>query len=241
MKKFYTVFFLVISLLTSLFCASLKTESGIILLDPHKTIIACDLDDVVISGRNLRWLMLPTNWSFALTVNKVSKRFKLHDPLLIIKKIKELYPKYSQKCDEFKKIIGTAQPKKKTIKILKKAAQQGYNFVAASNMAKGTYSLLLQNRTLPTELFSQDIYFVKTKKCNKKPDGNYHAKPDLEYFINLKKYIHKKYPSCSYEYRVFIDDKKKNVKAARKAGFIAIHYKNARKLQYDLKKCGVVL
>ena len=212
-------------------------------INPTTTIIACDLDEVVISGREasyMHWLMAPSRLSFAMTVKKVRKRYKLYDPLLIIEKIKQLYPKLSKKAEEFKKIIGLAPLKKKTVALLGLVAQQGYTFVAASNMAKGTYGTLVQNQVLP-EIFSPEIYFVKTKKSNKKADGSYYEKPDLEYFINLKKYIQKKYPDKRFEHIVFIDDKEKNVKVAREAGLIAIHYKNSQQLRESLVQIGIIV
>ncbi len=217
-------------------------ESQHFSIDPSTTIIACDIDEVVISGREqnyTQWLMVPSRWSFALTVKKVRKKHKLYDPMHIIQKIKELYPKFSKKADEFKKIIGTAHPKKKTVSLLQGVAKQGFAFVAASNMSKGTYGMLLHNNVLPKQLFSATHYFVKTKKCNKKADGSYHEKPDLEYFNNLKRYIIKKYPHRSFKHILFIDDKKKNVKAARKAGLIAIHYKNSGQLKRRLEQLGI--
>jgi len=107
-------------------------------------------------------------------------------------------------------------------------------------MAKGTYGTLVQNQVLP-EIFSPEIYFVKTKKSNKKADGSYYEKPDLEYFINLKKYIQKKYPDKRFEHIVFIDDKEKNVKVAREAGLIAIHYKNSQQLRESLVQIGIIV
>lgn len=39
---------------------------------------------------------------------------------------------------------------------------------------------------------------------------------------------------------IFIDDKKKNVQAARRNGFIAIHFKNAEQLYEQLQEMGVL-
>lgn len=211
-------------------------------LDPKKTIILCDLDEVIISGREgnyMRWLMFPSNWSFALTVKKVRKKFKLYDPAQICQKIRELYPKMLKQADEFEKVIGSAQVKKKTAEIIRAVSHKGYPVIAASNMAKSTYKILLKKKTLPN-FFSEKTFFVKTKKCNKKADDSYHQKPDPEYFVNVKRYVQKKYPNQAFEYYVFIDDKKANVRAASKAGFIAIHYKESHQLKRSLTMLGIV-
>lgn len=40
---------------------------------------------------------------------------------------------------------------------------------------------------------------------------------------------------------IFIDDKRKNIEGARKAGMIGIHFKNGKQLREDLKKLGIPL
>ena len=60
------------------------------------------------------------------------------------------------------------------------------------------------------------------------------AKPDTRIYKLAAKRLRLQPKEC-----VFIDDKLRNVKGARKAGMKSIHYKNITQLKKDLKKCGV--
>jgi FMN phosphatase YigB (HAD superfamily) len=63
-------------------------------------------------------------------------------------------------------------------------------------------------------------------------------KPDLRYFEMLKTKIN----PADEKYILFIDDKKENVEAARKAGLLAIQFDNAKQLAEDLKNLyGIIL
>lgn len=105
-------------------------------------------------------------------------------------------------------------------------------------MGKSTYLSLREQNTLPQNLFSRHFYFVKTKKQNKKANGDYHEKPDVQYFLNLKQYAEKKYPG-RFKTFIFFDDKKHNINGARKAGLETIHFKNAQQLEKKFKHFGL--
>ena len=62
-------------------------------------------------------------------------------------------------------------------------------------------------------------------------------KPSAQYFTDYQK----KYNPDGTKIIIFIDDKCENVLAARRAGMIAIHFKNAKQLRKDLKKLGIAL
>ncbi len=207
-------------------------------LEPNKTIIAFDIDEVVLAGREAgykKWLA--NNPDLAQAIDQTKKKFNLTDATAIINKTAQEFPALKEKAQEFQKIVVSAPRITGTAEILKKLEQKGYGIVAASNMTTSTYQAMVNNGTLPPQ-FSNDFFFVATNELNKKPDGTYFEKPSLEYYQNLGVYINQKYPG-KYVYRLFTDDKEKNAQGAQKAGLISIHFKNAEQLLEELKELNI--
>lgn len=215
--------------------------------NPSNTIIATDLDEVVIFGRESgsKWwfanLLHPSRLLFGYKIKSAQDKYALHDAFQSIDKVVEDHPSYKDLAEEYKKVLIKGTVNKKTIRLYNSLKEQGFTIIPASNITKGVYKSLVTNKVLPSSLFSTDTYFIKTKKCNKKSDGSYFKKPNVQYFKNLQDYIQKKLEQ-PFEHIIFIDDKKENVQGAKKAGIIALHFKNPKQLQRKLeKKMGITL
>jgi FMN phosphatase YigB (HAD superfamily) len=208
---------------------------------PEATLIAFDLDEVVISGREYgykKWFLNPFRWSFGLALANAKKKYHLHDAHEIVNRVVEQNPKFARLAEKYKKVLIKGKLIKGTIALIDSLQKQGYTIIPASNMTKSIYTSMINNNILPSANFNTNQFFVKTKKCNKKADGSYYAKPSIEYFQNLQTYVEKKY-SNTFKNIIFIDDKKTNVKGARKAGITALRFKKPQQLRYDLQKLGI--
>lgn len=60
-------------------------------------------------------------------------------------------------------------------------------------------------------------------------------KPDIESYASVLRNIKESSNEC-----LFIDDKQKNIKAAKRLGFKACRFKNARRLENELKKINLI-
>lgn len=210
-------------------------------LEPSKTIIAFDLDEVVLTGREpgyKKWI--ENNPDLGQAIGTIKKKYNLSDATAIINKTAEEYPNLKEKALEFQRVVITAPQIQGTAQILQKLSKKGYGIVAASNMTTSTYQGMVDNKTLP-EQFSKNFFFVATNELNKKSDGTYFEKPSPEYYQNLLTYINQKYPG-KYIHVLFTDDKEANAEGAKKVpGLISIHFKNPEQLAQDLKNLGVDL
>ena len=208
-------------------------------LPPHNTIIAFDLDEVVLTGREpgyKKWI--ENNPDLGQAIGQIKKKYNLSDATAIINKTAEEFPALKEKAQEFQKVVITAPQIAGTTKILNKLSQQGYGIVAASNMTTSTYQGMVDNKTLP-EQFSKNFFFVATNELNKKSDGTYFEKPSPEYYQNLRIYVNQKYPG-RYTHLLFTDDKEANAQGAKQVpGISSIHFKNPDQLLKDLQELGV--
>lgn len=228
---------------TPLICAPRKSITPQKNFNPATTLIATDIDEVVIFGRepgSLLWFAHPYRVGFGLKMRKARNKYHLHDAYAIIDKVVEHNPTYAKLGEQYKARLISGTVNKGTITILSSLQQQGFTVLPASNITKSVYRALVTNNVLPKTLFTTQNYFVKTKKCNKRSNGDYYKKPSLEYYKNLQAYIQKKYPG-RFENIIFIDDKKANVKGARKVGITAIHFKNPEQVKRKLQKLGIAV
>lgn len=210
-------------------------------LDPKSTIIAFDIDEVIITGREAgyeKWLKEQPQ--FSNYIEAVKKNYKLTDAHTIINKVAEEHPELKSLAEEFKKVIITAPQITGTIEIIHQLVKNGYTVVTASNMTTSTYQSLVDEKVLPAE-FNKEFFFVQTHPFNQKSDGSYYKKPAKEYYQNLIKYVECEYP-CRFKNRIFTDDKLENAQAAAAAGTInAIHFINPNQCKEELKKLGVAI
>lgn len=127
---------------------------------------------------------------------------------------------------------------KEMIPILKELKAQGYTLHVASNIGKTVYEelkIILQERDENIfELFDKDARGNEGKVVDyahsqaSKPSDQYFLEYIADYNPDLNKLI------------IFIDDKKKNIRAAIKHGMIGIHFFNAKRLKKDLQILGLL-
>lgn len=205
---------------------------------PQNLIIATDLDDVV----------LQKNWGGILgTVIKnvtsigqthtAYKNFKKANPnaknirkggeafyiYLIENNNNRLAKKLLEACTHKYPIAGT-------VTIMHALASQGYEIYTATNM--GPLFFAEMQKKYP--LIFNDIC-IRTGLTVDYAQQDIIKKPDARYFEALKQKLN---PNGA-KYLLFIDDKLENVEAARKAGLLAIHFKNPKQLKKALKAHGI--
>ena len=78
--------------------------------------------------------------------------------------------------------------------------------------------------------------FENGKSVDFKSQKNIVKKPSQQYFSELLRDC----CTANKPHKIFIDDKLKNVEAARKAGMIGIHFKNPQQLRTELKNMGIM-
>ncbi len=208
--------------------------------NPANTIIACDIDDVVIKEREnglKSWFLKPSRWGFALALSQAKKRYNITDAYPLIDRVVQKHPKYAKIAQRFKKRLVQVQPVPGMRGLVTRLVQEGYTVIPASNMTTSIYKGLLADNKLPA-IFNTKNFFIKTKKCNQKHDGRYYAKPNAQYYKNLKQYIARKFPQ-RFTNIIFIDDKKENVRAACKEGIFGIRFKNDAQLRIELQRLGI--
>jgi FMN phosphatase YigB (HAD superfamily) len=203
-------------------------------LTPANTLIATDLDDVILkSNRTQR----PPNAHLYLWHSDWKSIFKGWPNFKRIngeRKYVEWMKKGLTKPAEFVRSI--AQQKEiipETLELYKKLHAQGFPFYTATNIGSIFFSDL--QKRFP-DLFNDN--FIKHSMTVDYSVKDPIEKPDLRYFEMLKTKIN----PADEKYILFIDDKKENVEAARKAGLLAIQFDNAKQLAEDLKNLyGIIL
>lgn len=222
-------------------------------LDPQRTMVAFDIDGVLLAlGREEGYQKyIKQHPDLAKAIGETKSKYNFEDAELIIDKTIEAHPELKQEALEFKKLVFSGNPLLGTTRLVTELNQQGYGIIAASNMTPSTYQALLKQGTLPSE-FSTTFFFVpftkgneipaaeiaENKKSDPKNTKAYYEKPNVGYYKNLKNYVEQRYPG-KYINFVFTDDKLENVEGARKAGLTAIHFKNPEQLRTELKELGV--
>ncbi len=121
---------------------------------------------------------------------------------------------------------------KETVTLYRKINNAGYKIYTATNM--GTIFFAEIQKQYP-DIFNES--FIRTGGVVDFKQADIIKKPDIRYFEALKANIN---PEGDKQI-LFIDDRVENVIAARNAGLQAIHFKNARQLEKDMRRLGVCL
>ena len=103
----------------------------------------------------------------------------------------------------------------------------GYEQGQATNMSPTEYELIAEKHP---ELFG----YFKPGLTVDVSEENPVRKPSPEYFMRLVARF-----GAEHEHNVFVDDKRKNVETAERAGLIALQFKNAEQLREVLRSKGV--
>ena len=103
----------------------------------------------------------------------------------------------------------------------------GYEQGQATNMSPTEYELIAEKHP---EIFG----YFKPGLTVDVSEENPVRKPSPEYFMRLVARF-----GAEHEHNVFVDDKRKNVETAERAGLIALQFKNAEQLREVLRSKGV--
>ena len=113
-----------------------------------------------------------------------------------------------------------------TIKIIKELKNNGYKVYVLSNCAQETYDKLKLKYPAVYNLF--DGEYLPSKH------NNYNAKPHKSFYREFKSYLVAQ--GHGSKQIVFIDDKEKNVTAAKKEHIFGVQFTGAKKLRTDIAK-----
>lgn len=211
----------------------------------HVDALTTSLKDVIIAT-DLDHVLLESN-TWERVSGSVSSPAMLWSYLQTCRKYREAGKAFSRTCGEslyIKEVTANNGKENKAAAFVRMRAQEKRIMNDTLELFK---TLHAQGATLYTATNIGSVFFNDLKK--KFPDifnesfikhamtVDYGAsdvieKPDIRYFMQLKEIIN---PHDSQRL-LFIDDKLENVEAARKVGFMAIHFKNAKQLKEDLEK-----
>lgn len=138
--------------------------------------------------------------------------------------------------EELKEVYSTGRPIQPTQEIMHELARNHVALGVATNQGTNTFTRLMRSRAVPSQETYQ-IIFTADNPDNTPQGTILYKKPDPEYFENLKDKARKEgYKGPLY----FIDDKKENVQAAQKAGFVGIHYSSPEQLKEKLQEYNLL-
>lgn len=196
--------------------------------------IATDVDDVILKSN--KSIFSPGIFSYLWNVDwgalkKGSSKFKRINGerkyIEWIKNGKTKAAKYIRSLSQQKEIIP------ETLELYQKLHDHGFQFYTATNIGSIFFGDI--QKKFPNVFNDTFIKYGITVDYSVKDPIE---KPDPRYFEMLKEKIN----PAGDKYILFIDDKKENVEAARKAGLLAIQFKNAKQLEEDLKNLyGITL
>ncbi len=228
-------------------------QSGIT-LNPSTTVIAFDVDEVMVSRKQFtkeklqEWKQLikeyPDKWSIGKTMvwlgyncrTMLQNNKKMTLPQLI-DWIAEHNPVMQQKtisgkssAERIKDLITKGTPIETTIALLHDLHKRNYRIAIATNQDRYTFESLMRSGTVPENIYT--VIYTKDYYPNK-----FMVKPHHDYYEGLKDALHEQ--QIDYSTLVFTDDRLKNVISAAQCGIIGIHYQNNEQLLNDLSQLGI--
>ena len=139
----------------------------------------------------------------------------------------------------FKEMILVAslaqEPMEKTVDILRELKENGYTHHVGSNMGITTFNTITDAQKYPQfahifKNFDLDKSQVVTRETDQ------FKKPNPKYF---EQYLEKNKLDPNTTRIIFIDDRRKNIKAANSVGLEGVRFKNAAQLRRDLADIGI--
>lgn len=202
---------------------------------PENTRITFDIDDVILKFpkgaiRNFfwsNWWLVIKNVSLAGEIKKMINRHA--GGLEYVDFFKE--HKCPQLADAIEKLLHSKEVAPGMHELIAELHEAGYPLDVASNMGRRDYEFYSQKKY--PETFR---HFKFAKVVDYGPHRRPSRKPETEYFEEY----HKESGNTA-RFKVYIDDRKSNVEAGRRAGFDAIHFQDANQLREDLIKRGLPL
>ena len=135
-------------------------------------------------------------------------------------------------------ICNAQRPIEGTVTIIKELCANGYTHHIGSNIGQTVFEQLSNPDAHPqfAELFA--CFELDKSHVVTHNNGTIIRKPDIRYYQG---YLKKNNIDLNKTRVIFIDDRRENIKAARKAGLHAIHFKNPAQLRKDLRALGLDL
>lgn len=200
---------------------------------PENTIIAFDIDDVILKrhiGKVIKYAFKSKGKLSALFNKKLKRDIKkLYKQGGDTQDFVELFKNHGYESLAYmvEKIAYAKKPIKETVAIIQELKDKGYTLTIASNMSESNFNYFI--RKYP-DLFGvfESVKIITREHRRRK-------KPNIEYFEDYQQ-------TCNHNNKqvIFIDDRKENICAARKLGIIGLHFTRARKLRAQLKKLKVL-
>lgn len=125
-----------------------------------------------------------------------------------------------------------------TVSIIKQLHKQNIELFIGTNIGKKTFEKTRANKINKKLNAVFEQYFnLEYPQCVDYGAQKVIKKPHVKFFEQI---IENNNFDLNTTHVIFIDDKKANVKAARKTGMIGIQFKNPKQLERDLKKLGIL-
>ena len=211
-------------------------------LTPANTEFAWDLHDVVVQ-HNIPAIICQSMPSWCAILNLACSSKKEHRILCAkLKKLKDTaatgqaYTELLHEYDldklggQFRKLACLQKPTKGIAELMAKIHAMGYIQRPCSNIGSLFYTDL--SKKLNLDLFH---HFAPGTTATYEPDGTSIIKPDPAFY----EMHNNNFNADGTKTFIFIDDKLENVRAAHKAGWIGLQFKNVPQLRDDLQILGI--
>ncbi len=208
---------------------------------PERVIFLWDLHHVILKphGR-LKALKQFPHKKEALRMAKLRNKFLKYAFLsrfreVSSEKILELGQRYDNPyfIDMIITAAAAQKPMEETVAIIKELAENPlYTHHVGSNIGRTVFQTLSDPKQYPQY---EEIFMHFDLPRSHVSDSTI-RKPDPRFF---KEYLDKNKIDLEKTRVIFIDDKRRNIRAAKQIGLEAIRFKNAKQLRQDLSKMGI--
>lgn len=242
MKHRYLSFAIVIITLFNnygMLASTAPTQTARIAHTPENTVIMFDIDDVILKKPtdivkktllNKWWPLTKQMFHWRTYWNVLPSIYQLHGTGAGAEAYRKKFEKYAPAIAKVvSEIADTKMPIDGTLVLINKLRKQGYELHITSNMGEADFKVY-QDRY--SDIFD---HFTRAKVVSYSPDGSPVKKPNPAYY---ESYL-KEYQVPEKPYRIFIDDKLKNVEAARKHGITSIQFFSPDLLERELSRLNI--
>ena len=212
----------------SLFCVNplITAQAKIAPVSPLNTVYAFDMHKVFMEQS---WTKLVTSLLYTYHVKTIQlldlkNRHKVGEKYF--ERMEKKHPSLKGITKHFEHFLLNQPFMHDTLKLIRELKQKGYKVYVLSNCAQETYDKLQVKYPAVFNLF--DGEYLPSK------NNNYNAKPHSSFYREFKVYLGQQ--GHGSKQIIFIDDKEKNVSAAKKENIIGIQFTGAKKLRTDIMK-----
>lgn len=207
------------------FLSSLETA-----ITPDTTIMVFDLHNVVFKSQRRKIvvsclkLMPRGTWRYTLNPAVWYKVYRLRAQSDVAEdifhKVSVMYPGLARFRNDFIQLTNIQKPIRGVVELIKKLKERGYKIYVLSNIGKETFAQLCLKYPEIGNCF--DGAFTACA------ENNYIHKPHMDFFEQFKNYL--KEQGEGNKQILFIDDLKRNLRAASSCNIAGVHYKSSKRL-----------